>query len=210
MNETKQPLRVAIIGTSARSDYLYGPILQALPHEVELVSIWGRSSDSARHLGESLGVPWYTDLARLTHETAPQIGIVSVAYQANAQVGLMAVEHGLHLLLETPIAHRLSEADAIIEDTLADIRNKTLTVNGSTEVVVFEDLAVYYALRGEAENAMFWSARAYAASPAGLEIRVLESALFDRVRDDPAFSSQIAAIRENLYSRVKRDSQEFR
>ena len=26
-----QPLRVAIIGTAARSDYLYGPILQALP-----------------------------------------------------------------------------------------------------------------------------------------------------------------------------------
>jgi predicted dehydrogenase len=33
---------------------------------------------------------------------------------ANGQVGLMAVEHGLHVLLETPIAHKLSEADAII------------------------------------------------------------------------------------------------
>jgi predicted dehydrogenase len=37
-----------------------------------------------------------------------------VSYAANGQVGLMAVEHGLHVLLETPIAHRLSEADAII------------------------------------------------------------------------------------------------
>ena len=27
----------------------------------------------------------------------------------------MAVEHGLHVLLETPIAHKLTEADAIIE-----------------------------------------------------------------------------------------------
>src|SRR5262249_35686765 len=42
------------------------------------------------------------------------IGIVSVAYDANGQVGLMAVEHGLHVLLETPIAHKLSEADAIL------------------------------------------------------------------------------------------------
>jgi predicted dehydrogenase len=40
---------------------------------------------------------------------------VSVNYGANGQVGLMAVEHGLHVLLETPIAHKLSEADAIIE-----------------------------------------------------------------------------------------------
>ena len=70
MSETKRPLRVAIIGTARRSDYLYGPILAALPEEVALVSVWGRAAES--------------------------------------------VEHGLHVLLETPIAHKLSEADAII------------------------------------------------------------------------------------------------
>lgn len=108
------PLRVAIIGTAARSDYLYGPLLRALPEEVELVGVWGRSAGSARRLGESLGAPWYTDLNTLVREQTPQIGIVSVAYGANGEVGLMAVEAGLHVLLETPIAHKLSEADAII------------------------------------------------------------------------------------------------
>ncbi len=39
---------------------------------------------------------------------------MSVTYGANGQVGLMAVERGLHVLLETPIAHDLREADAII------------------------------------------------------------------------------------------------
>ncbi len=110
----EQITRIAIIGTAARSDYLYGPILKALPG-VELVSVWGRSADSTRKLGESLGVPWYTDLDQLIRETSPEIGVVSVAYNANGQVGLLAVEHGLHVLLETPIAHKLSEADAIIE-----------------------------------------------------------------------------------------------
>ena len=110
----KQPIRVAIIGTAARSSYLYGPILKALPNEVNLVSVWGRSEESARKLGESLGVPWYTNIEKLTKETSPQIGIVCVAYNANGIAGLMAVEHGLHVLLETPIAHKLSEADAII------------------------------------------------------------------------------------------------
>jgi predicted dehydrogenase len=61
-----------------------------------------------------LHIPWYTDLDVLIRATAPEIGIVSVAYHANGEVGLMAVEHGLHVLLETPIAHQLSEADAII------------------------------------------------------------------------------------------------
>jgi predicted dehydrogenase len=108
------PIRIAIIGTAKRSSYLYGPLIKALPEEVELVSIWGRSTDSARRLGESLGIPWYTNLDQLIRETAPKIGVVSVTYDANGQVGLMAVEHGLHVLLETPIAHNLSEADAII------------------------------------------------------------------------------------------------
>jgi predicted dehydrogenase len=111
---TASPLRVAIIGTARRSDYLYGPIIKALPNDVELVSVWGRSESSAQYLGESLGAPWYTDLDRLVRETAPDIGIVSVAYNANGKVGLMAVEAGLHVLLETPIAHKLTEADAII------------------------------------------------------------------------------------------------
>jgi len=114
MSQSISPLRVAIIGTAARSDYLYGPILKALPNEVELVSVWGRSESSARRLGESLGAPWFTDLDQLVRETAPQIGIVSVSYSANGEVGLMAVEAGLHVLLETPIAHKLGEADAIM------------------------------------------------------------------------------------------------
>ena len=114
MPNSQRPLRVAIIGTARRSDYLYGPLIKALPDLVELVSVWGRSDDSARRLGEALGVPWYTDLDRLVRETAPDMGVVSVAYDANGQAGLMAVEAGLHVLLETPIAHDLGEADAII------------------------------------------------------------------------------------------------
>ncbi|MGZ6346527.1 MAG: Gfo/Idh/MocA family protein [Anaerolineales bacterium] len=110
-----QPIRVAIIGTAARSSYLYGPMLKALPGDVNLVSVWGRTLESAKKLGEGLGVPWFTDIEKLINETSPLVGIVCVAYSANGEVGLMAIEHGLHVLLETPIAHKLSEADAIIK-----------------------------------------------------------------------------------------------
>ena len=107
------PIRVAIIGTSRRSAHFYGPVLKLL-HGVELVGVWGRSVESAKRLGEPLNVPWYTDLDRLIRDTAPQIGVVSVAYNANGEAGLMAIEHGLNVLLETPIAHKLDEADEII------------------------------------------------------------------------------------------------
>ncbi len=108
------PLRVAIIGTGARADYMYGPIIKALAEHVELVAVWGRSAASAARLGQSLGVPHFTDMDQLMRDKAPTIGIVTVNYGANAEIGLMAVEHGLNVLLETPIAHRLSDADAII------------------------------------------------------------------------------------------------
>ena len=114
MGTDDRPLRVAIVGTARRSSYMYGPILAGLAGQVELVSVWGRSTSSAQQLGEELGVPWYTDLQVLIRETSPVIGIVSVAYGANGTVGLMAVEHGLNVLIETPIAHDLGEADAII------------------------------------------------------------------------------------------------
>ena len=40
-------IRVSIIGTAARSSYLYGPLLKGLSESVELVSVWGRSENSA-------------------------------------------------------------------------------------------------------------------------------------------------------------------
>ena len=41
MPDSQRPLRVAIIGTARRSDYLYGPLIKALPDLVELVSRLG-------------------------------------------------------------------------------------------------------------------------------------------------------------------------
>ena len=125
---TKTPVRVALLGGSNRSRKVYGPLIRglALAGEVELVAVWSRNESSAQELGGSLGVPWYTDLGKLVKETAPQAGIVSVAYSANGQAGLMAVEHGLNVLVETPIAHSLKEADAII--TAAAERNLKIEV----------------------------------------------------------------------------------
>jgi hypothetical protein len=35
MSQEKDPIRAAIIGTASRASYMYGPILKALPQEVE-------------------------------------------------------------------------------------------------------------------------------------------------------------------------------
>ena len=48
------PLRVAIIGTAKRSDYLYGPLIHALP-DVELVGVWGQQRNVGAGVGRKSG-----------------------------------------------------------------------------------------------------------------------------------------------------------
>lgn len=55
-----EPIRIAKLGAGKRATYLYHRIIQEMD-EVEIVAAWSRSKDSARQLGEKLGVPWFTD-----------------------------------------------------------------------------------------------------------------------------------------------------
>jgi len=112
-------IRFAIIGAGKRSDYLYAPLLNLLKEDVEFVGIWGRSEDRVRALGERYHVPWFTDLDQLRNELEVDAAIVSVPNPANGEVGRKTVELGLHALLETPIANRLEDADAIIKGAKA-------------------------------------------------------------------------------------------
>lgn len=111
MNER---IRFAIVGTGKRSDTLYAPLLNTLKEDLEFVGVWGRSEDSARELGDKYHVPWFTELDQMRNELHVDAAIVSVANPANGEVGRRVIELGMHALLETPVANRLEDADAII------------------------------------------------------------------------------------------------
>jgi predicted dehydrogenase len=115
----KDRIRFVIVGASKRSDYLYGPLLTTLTEDVELVGVWGRSEEKAQALAEKYRVPWFTELERMRAAVRPEAAVVSVAYAANGEVGRQIVDLGLHALLETPIAHELADADAILAGAAA-------------------------------------------------------------------------------------------
>src|SRR5215216_4344698 len=119
-------IRFAIIGTGKRSDSLYAPLLNTLKEDVEFIGVWGRSEDKARTLGEKYHVPWFTELDHLRNDLKPDAVIVSVARSANGEIGRRVIELGLHALLETPIANRLDNANAIIRG--AEIQNLKVEV----------------------------------------------------------------------------------
>jgi predicted dehydrogenase len=116
MNER---IRFAMIGTGKRSDTLYAPLLNTLKEDVEFVGVWGRSEDMARELGEKYRVAWFTDLDQMRNELKVDAAIVSVANPANGEMGRRIIELGMHALLETPVANRLEDADAIISGAKA-------------------------------------------------------------------------------------------
>ena len=107
---------------------------------------------------------------------------------------------------------RETDGRKVVADVLSDLRRKSMTqaADGYSLVITYEDLAVDFAWRGDARKALEWAALAYGKSPVGLEIRVLESGLFDAVRNDPSFAQTIEEIRSGLYNRVKRDSIQLR
>jgi len=119
-------IRFAIVGAGRRSRDVYGPLLKLLEADVELVGVWSRSPSNAEQLGKYLDVEWFDDLERMQDQAQPEAAVVSVNYDANGTVGRRVIELGLHALLETPIAHQLSEADAIIEE--AEKRNLKVEV----------------------------------------------------------------------------------
>ena len=69
-------------------------------------------------------------------------------------------------------------------------------------VLVAEDLAVFYGYSGNAPEALRWIEAAYDQSPTGVELRVLESDLFDPVREAPGFQAEVDRLRAMLWPRV--------
>ena len=107
-------LRVAIVGAGKRTDYLYAPLVKTLKDDLELVGILGRRPDSATALGVKHDVPAFVDMDRLIAEAKPDLLILAVHNPENGPVGRRMAEYGLPMLVETPIANSLEDADAII------------------------------------------------------------------------------------------------
>jgi TolB-like protein/tetratricopeptide (TPR) repeat protein len=62
-------------------------------------------------------------------------------------------------------------------------------------------VAALYALRGDAAQTLQWLERAYERSPTGFDFRFLDSGLFDRVREDPAYLRGLERIRQRIRAR---------
>jgi serine/threonine-protein kinase len=120
---------------------------------------------------------------------------------------------GPHAAIRATCLHtlgRVDEAAAIIDSVEAAVAQGTAGDPTFTDVTRAEDLASYYAWTGDAEAALRWLTTAYELSPSGIEIRVLQSRLFDGVRHDPAFARGVEQVRSHIWERVRSEAVRLR
>ena len=106
----KSPLRVGVVGTGhlgSRHAHIYA----AMPG-VRLAAVCDIDPKRATPLARELGCEAYTNSAELLDK----VDAISLAVPTtlHAGVGLEFLRHGIHLLIEKPIATTLAEADALI------------------------------------------------------------------------------------------------
>lgn len=98
-------------------------------------------------------------------------------------------------------AGRTAEALAVVNAAEARLSDTGIDDPSYLPELTAQDLAAFYGYVGNAEAAGRWVEYAFELSPAGVDERLLGSALFDLVRDRPEYSAALAAAREDARAR---------
>jgi predicted dehydrogenase len=101
---TVLPVRVGVLGTSWWADSMYLPALAAHP-DVDIVGICGRTAAKAEMLAAEWGVPWVsTDSDAFLDPDRLDAVVVATSNDSHEALTLTALDRGLHVLCEKPIA----------------------------------------------------------------------------------------------------------
>lgn len=103
-------VRVGVVGTGALGQH-HVRILSGLP-EADLVGIYDLLPERAAEVAERYGCPAAASGSELL-EAADAV-VVAVPTADHAKVGCRALERGLHVLVEKPMAASLAEADELL------------------------------------------------------------------------------------------------
>jgi tetratricopeptide (TPR) repeat protein len=100
---------------------------------------------------------------------------------------------------------QVTEAETIVDSLRSGLRSGRPLDPEFTPVIQTGDVAGYLAWTGAPERALSWLHRAYALSPSGIDPRVLESGLFDRLLEQPELRREVEGMRSRIWDRVLRE-----
>ena len=104
-------VRVGVLGTSWWADSMYLPALAAHP-DAELVGICGRTAATTRALATQWAIPWAsTDSDEFLDPQRLDAVVVATPNDTHEALTMTALDRGLHVLCEKPIATNAAAAE---------------------------------------------------------------------------------------------------
>jgi len=105
-----QQVRVGVIGTSWWTDMMHLPAIKSHPH-AELVAICGRNQNRANEIAGKYGGPdTMSDYRKMIQEYSLDATIISSPDELHYEMTMAALEAGLHVLCEKPLAMNAGQA----------------------------------------------------------------------------------------------------
>jgi len=109
---TRRRFRIGVVGCGRISDRHFEAI--ASTPDLQLVAVCDENAERAHQAAEKTGVACFTSFQSML-DTAP-LDVVALCTPSglHPRHGMLAAEHGLHVICEKPMATRLEEADALV------------------------------------------------------------------------------------------------
>ena len=108
-------VRIGVVGTSWWLDYMFGPALKSHP-QADWAAICGRDQNRAQEMAAKFGVPQvYADYREMFARAGLDGVIIATPDDQHHAMTLAALEAGLHVLCEKPLATTAAQAREMVE-----------------------------------------------------------------------------------------------
>jgi predicted dehydrogenase len=109
-----QKLNIALVGAGRRGRGAHLPVIARLTDVFNFVAVCDVDSEVAASVAAEHGVRAYTSVRDMVKNERLDVADVVVPGDAHAAVACFLMQHGVNILVETPIAPTLPEADVMI------------------------------------------------------------------------------------------------
>ena len=107
-------VRVGIIGTSWWVDLMYVPSLRSYP-DAEVAAVCGRNSERAAEVAKKFGgARIFTDYREMIAAGSLDAVVIAVPDDLHREMTIAALDAGLHVLCEKPLANNLADANEML------------------------------------------------------------------------------------------------
>lgn len=121
-------MKVVVIGTGVMGRN-HIRVLREIP-EVQVVAVVDRDLARAEEAGKPYGIRACGDAVQAFRDYRPDAAIIAVPTERHHQVAMSAIEHGVHVLVEKPIASTVQQGEELVE---AARRNRVVLSVGHVE-----------------------------------------------------------------------------